>query len=332
MELLFPKTKNYPGSLDFGLFKNRISGSVEVYKKLTSDLLGYIPIDPTTGYSFAYDNLGSMSNKGIEIQLNTTNIAVNDFSWKSILTVAYNENKITELKRMLPLTYSSKTSGNQIEGYSAFPLFGFNYLGLDKNGNPLALNAMKDTVKLASQLKVDDPMYAGTTQPKWYGGLTNIVSYKGVSLSCLIIYNLGQKMRRDVNDFYTGRLLRNYAEYFNDRWKKAGDEAITDIPGYLPSSTSATQRMTALYTQSYYNIISASYAKLRDVTLAYSFPKRVTDKLSMMELQVYGQVNNIMLWKNNKFDIDPEYFNPQLGVRTTRMPAFYTIGLRISFK
>ena len=330
--LTWERTATTNIGVDFGLFDNRLSGSIDAYDKQTSNLLGFVPIDPTTGFSYAYDNLGGLSNNGVEIQLNSINLKSNNFQWRTTLTVSYNRNKITELKRNIVLTQSNKISGTQMEGYSAYPIFGYNYIGLDASGNPLALNATKDTVRLASQLKVDDPMYAGTTQPLWYGGLTNQVSYKNFSLSFLLIYNIGHQMRRDVNRFYTGRMLNNMPAYFNDRWKVAGDETKTDVPKYIANTaTNTSTRNTGFYTNAYQNIVSASYIRLRDLTLNYNLPADLVKKWSMSELSVYGQVNNVLLWTKNKYDIDPEYFDVQAGVRTDRMPAFYTFGIRASF-
>jgi TonB-linked SusC/RagA family outer membrane protein len=330
--LTWERTATTNIGIDFGLFDNRLSGSIDAYDKQTSNLLGFVPIDPTTGFSYAYDNLGGLSNKGLEIMLNGVNIKSKDFQWRTTLTLSYNRNKITELKRNIVLTQSNKISGTQMEGYSAYPIFGYNYIGLDANGNPLALNATKDTVRLASQLKVDDPMYAGTTQPLWYGGITNQVSYKNFSLSFLIVYNLGHMMRRDVNRFYTGRLINNLPTYFNDRWKVSGDETKTDVPKYIANTaTNTSTRNTAFYTSAYQNIESASYLRLRDLTLNYALPADLVKKLSMSDLSVYGQVNNVLLWTKNKHGIDPEYFDVQAGLRTERMPAFYTFGIRASF-
>ncbi len=332
-KLTWERTNTTNIGVDFGLWNNRLSGSVDVYEKFTSDLLGFVPIDPTSGFSFAYDNLGSLTNKGIEVQLNSTNIKKKNFRWNTVFTISYNENEIISLKRQTALTANNKISGTQVEGYSAFPIFGYNYIGLDNNGNPMALGAAKDTLRLANQIKLDDPQYAGTTQPLWYGGLTNIVSYKNFSLSFLIVYNLGNQMRSDVNRFYTGRLTNNIPAYFENRWKAPGDELVTNVPKYIANtSLSSTQRNTILYTSAYQNIVSASYAKLRDLTLSYNFNQGLMDKLSMGELSIYGQVNNIMLWRNNDQGIDPEFYDLQNGVRNDLMPAFFTFGIRASFK
>jgi TonB-linked SusC/RagA family outer membrane protein len=331
--LTWERTKTINVGVDFSLWNQKFSGSIDVYDKHTTDLLGFIPIDPTTGFSYAYDNLGSLKNRGIEVQLNSFHFKRKDFSWRTVLTLSMNRNEILSLKRSSALTFNNKLSGVQIEGYSAYPLFGYNYIGLDKAGNPMALSATKDTLRLANQIKLDDPSYSGTTQPLWYGGITNLVSYKNFSLSFLVIFNLGHQMRLDVNRFYTGRLLTNLPDYFENRWKKEGDEQNTDIPKYIAnSSTSTTQRNTNFYTQGLSNIASASYAKLRDLTINYQIGKKIADKLSMRDLTIYGQVNNILLWTKNRNHIDPEYFDYQQGVRLDRMPAFYTFGLRASFK
>ncbi len=331
--LSWERTATTNAGIDFGIWKNRISGSVDVYQKITNALLGYVPLDPTTGYSYAYDNLGSLSNKGVEIMLNTHNIRSEKLNWRTTFTLSYNKNRVNELKRLTNLSFSQKLSGTQMEGYSAYPIFGFNYIGLDNAGNPMGLSQTNDTIRLSTQVKVDDPVYAGTTQPLWYGGITNSVSYKNLSISFLIVYNLGHQMRRDVNQFYTGRLTRNIPEYFTNRWKAAGDETKTDIPKYIANTaTSTSSRYTSLYTNALQNIVSASYAKIRDVTLNYSFSPGLTNRLSMSSLDIYAQVNNILLWTKNKNGIDPEYYDLQQGVRTDRMPAFYTIGIRASFK
>lgn len=331
--LTWERTATTNLGIDFGFWNDRLSGSVDIYDKQTGDLLGFVPIDPTTGFSYAYDNLGSLSNKGIEVQLNSLIIKAKDFNWRTTLTLSYNKNEILSLKRSIALSVSNKMAGNLIEGYSAFPIFGYDYIGLDKNGNPLALNANKDTLKLTNQAKVNDPLYAGTTQPLWYGGLTNSFSYKNLSLSFLIVYNLGHQMRLDVNRFYTGRLINNIPANFGDRWKKEGDELTTNVPKYIANSANSTsQRSTALYTQAYSNIVDASYAKLRDLTLTYNFEKVMLGRLSMRDLSIYGQVNNVLLWTGNDANIDPEYYDLQQGIRTDRMPAFYTIGIRASFK
>jgi len=330
--LSWERTSTTNIGIDFSLLKNRISGSVDVYTKKTEDLLGYIPLDPTSGWYYAYGNLGQINNNGFEFMINTSNFSGKNFQWNTVFTLSYNENKLTELKRNTALGFSSKINEQFIEGYPAYSLFGFDYIGLNGSGNPVARKANGNEATLSSHFSIDDPVFKGVAQPKWYGGLTNEFSYKGFTLSALIVYNLGHKMRLDVNQTYTGRISTNLKESFAGRWKVAGDEALTDIPKYVANtSSSSSQRYLDIYTKAAQNIISASYAKIRDLTLSYTFPKSISGKILMESLSVYGQVNNIPLWKNNSYDIDPEYYNLRQGVRTEMMPSFFTFGLKVNF-
>ncbi len=327
------RTSTVNAGVDFSILNNRLSGSIDVYKKVTTDLLGYQPVDPTSGWSYAYNNLGDIQNNGIEIQLSSQNIAAKNFKWSTTLTLSYNKNKITGLKTASPLTTGIKANANFVEGYSAYSLFAYNYRGLDAKGNPYSFKTNgTDTARRLADVAVNDLLYMGTTQPLWFGGITNTFTYKRVTLSFLIVYNLGNVMRRDVNQFYTGRLSSNIPGYFNDRWQNAGDEARTDVPKYEGNTAQNGLRYANLYTQANTNVISASYAKLRDLTVSYALPEKVLSKLSMQDGSFYVQMNNVMLWRNNKYNIDPEYYNLNTGVRNSAMPAFYTIGFRTSFK
>ena len=139
-------------------------------------------------------------------------------------------------------------------------------------------------------------------------------------------------MRRDVNQYYTGRLTSNIPVYFNDRWQVPGDELKTNVPKYVSNTAQNSLRYVNLYTQGNTNIESASYAKLRDLTISYQLSQKSISRLGFSNFSIYGQANNLMLWKNNKYGIDPEFYNLSAGTRTGKMPAFFTVGVRTSFK
>jgi TonB-linked SusC/RagA family outer membrane protein len=332
-KIAWERTATTNAGVDFSIFNSRISGSVDVYRKYTTDLLGYQPADPTSGWSFAYNNLGDLENKGFEMDLRSENITNKRFSWTTGLTLSYNKNRIVSLKTPSPLSATQKVNSTFVEGYSAYGLFAYDYIGLNASGNPMALKANgKDTARRSADLTVNDPVYMGTTQPLWYGGITNTLRYSRFTLSFLVVYNLGHVMRRDVNQFYTGRLGANIPSYVNDRWMQAGDEAKTDVPRYEGNTAQHGLRFTNLYTQANRNVVSASYAKVRDLTFSYDLSGNAAGKLGMTDCSVYVQVNNIMLWRANGYGIDPEYYNLRDGVRTNAMPAFYTVGFRTAFK
>jgi hypothetical protein len=147
-----------------------------------------------------------------------------------------------------------------------------------------------------------------------------------------MIYNFGNVMRRDVSDFYAGNglftLISNNAlqsgdlrfrsgnvnAEFANRWKVAGDEANTNVPSWVPvNSVNASRRDTRYYTQGDINVVSAAFVKLRDVSLSYSLPKSVISSIKVNAVKFRLQLSNVMLWKANKYGIDPEFHDASGG-------------------
>lgn len=113
-DLKWEKTKQFDVGLEFGLFNNRLSGEVDYYNKQTSDLLLQANLPYTTGYDFQYLNIGNMENKGVEIMLNSVNIDTRHFKWNTSLNLAYNKNRVKDIKGQI----IESTSGEQraVEG------------------------------------------------------------------------------------------------------------------------------------------------------------------------------------------------------------------------
>lgn len=348
-KLTWESTRNMNIGLDFGVADNRISGSVDVYRKKTSDLLGNLPTNTFTGYASIVGNLGDLENKGIELSLNTLNIRKGAFKWNTILNIAYNKNMISKLNLGTPVTTTRNQVRQQyVQGYPAFTLFAYKFAGLDGMGDPQIQLADGSITKTPNAAKVSDVVFMGTYQPVWSGGLANVFNYKSISLSANAIFNLGHMMRKDVNKTYSGRLTHinvenlssgsgfkggNQHADFANRWKQPGDEQWTDIPVFLPnSSLSNTRRDYEYYTYSDINVVSASYVKLRDLTLAYRLPALLVRKLQAEQVTFRVQVSNLMLWKANKDDIDPEYINAIYGNRSILAnQGTLSLGLNVKF-
>ncbi len=353
--LVWEKTTTTNLGIDATLFKNKLFITLDLYNKNTTDLLGYQAFDPTNGWFRGYTNLGNINNKGIELSLRYQIINENDFKWNANFTFAYNHNKVVSLGNVLPLTPTQKLISNGfVEGYSAYSLFTLKWAGLDESGNPQVYNHEGEIINKAEDLKLEDIIHVGTTQPVYTGGLNNTFTYKNWELSCLIVYNLGHKMRNDVNMFYSGRLTSNLPVYFLDRWQNPGDENTTDVPAYISDGNlSQNLRYTQFYRLADINVINAGYIKLRDLMLTYNVPESITRQMGVNKLRIYAQVNNILLWTANDEGIDPEYYNlsygntlgnggatsagggivggSNIGNRPDKMPPFWTFGVNISF-
>ena len=344
-KLTWESTRTINVGIDFAILNSRIEGAIDVYKKTTDNLLGELPTNSLTGYSSIIGNLGTMENKGFEISLTSLNLQTKHFNWSTQVALAHNKNKIVRINNLTPLTTGFQQIQQRFaEGYDAFALFAYQYAGLDDKGDPVIILQDKTTSTARNITQPDDVIFQGTYQPVWSGGITNRFNYKSFRVIVNAVLNLGHVMRRDVNQFYTGRLTHNnfatggfttgnlHSEFVN-RWKQPGDEQITNIPSYvINSSTSNTRRDIGYYQYADINVVSASFIKLRDITLSYTIPQALSNKLNAKYIDVRLQAGNIMLWKANDFDIDPEFHDAFMGVRSIRSHQHtLTFGIHVNF-
>jgi len=336
-------TKTFNGGVDFAVLKSRIGGSIEFYNKTTTNLLGNISPNPLTGFVRAQGNLGKLNNKGIEMMLRSVNIQSKDFGWNSSLTFSYNKSKLLSYQDIPSIlnTALGKAASSYMVGYSMASIFAYNYAGLDNKGNTqirLANGTVSSDPNIA---KPEDVIYMGTYIPVYNGGFTNTFRYKALSLTANMIYSLGNVMRKDRNEVFSGRITGiagsysggGLSSYFLNRWQKPGDEAHTGIPAYISDENPfiATRNLD-YYRFASTNVVSASYIKLRDITLSYQLPKFLLDKVKISSASFYIQATNFMVWKANKADIDPEYQDLSAGDRY--IPPYkhaFSVGTNINF-
>lgn len=348
-KLTWESTQTINLGIDFALLNNRLTGNLDFYQRKTNDLIGNLSVNNFTGYSQVTGNFGDMKNTGLEAAITSVNIEQRNFSWMSSLAFAYNRNTVSNLLTANPvITGDGKVLQRYMPGYAAFALFAYRFAGLDSEGDPLVWLSDKTTSKNRSVTLPEDIEYMGTYQPVWSGGLSNTFNYKNFSLSANMVYNLGHVMRRDVNQFYTGRLTHNgifantinggfqsgnvHAE-FAQRWRVPGDEAHTNVPSYEPNrSVSDSRRDVEYYMYGDLNVVSASYIKLRDITLSWNLPVKLTGRLGAENVSLRCQMSNVMLWKANRYGIDPEFQDAVFGYRTMRAnQQTVTVGARVSF-
>lgn len=323
-KLTWENTTIFNLGLDFSLLKNRISGSLDMYYKDTEDLLGQLPVNPLTGSTFVYGNIGHLSNKGIELSLSTKNISQKNLNWSTTLNLAYNQNKIKEFGfRNRSLTSATEyLTYNYVNNYPANTLFAYNYAGLDQFGDPQVRLTDGRLTKQLADVKPNDLLNMGVTNPVWSGGLNNSVQYKHISLQVNLIYNLGHVMFRDVNQIYSGGIFisqlnltkGNLHADFANRWKKPGDESNTFIPAFVTNpDISVNRRTTTFYTKANSNVVNASYIKARDIILTYQLPATWLKKVKLERLDLKLQLSNLMLWKANQYGLDPEFRDNKLS-------------------
>ncbi|WP_165825341.1 SusC/RagA family TonB-linked outer membrane protein [Pedobacter yonginense] len=325
-DLSWERTATTNLGLDFSILRNRLSASIDVYDKKSTNLLGIIFPNSFTGFPLGITgNQGTITNKGIEVNLSSENIRSQNFNWQTRWTFAYNKSTMVEISNFTQATTGAAQVNASIKlGYPAYALFAYQYGGLDNTGAPQVILADGSVSKNPTITKADDLLYMGTQQPVYNGGLTNNFQYKNFTLSANMVYNLGHVMRRPRNLSYGGQFRRNVSVDFLSRWKVPGDEAFTDIPAFRTTSTPAVE--TNYFTLGDVNVISASFVKLRDITLFYDLPKFLASKIKAQGVTFRAQVSNVMLWTKNKYGVDPEF----LGAVAPYNQNTFTIGANIS--
>jgi len=285
-------TKNV--GIDFGLFKNKVTGSVDVYDKNTTDMLFKYSVSASLvpGGSI-WANGGSINNKGIEVSLSTTPVSTTNFSWSSSLNMAYNKNKITSLKGPYSngdsVRYSDPEGPGQTNatlqilkvGYPLGQFFSLKYAGKDASGNSLFYK--RDGSTTTSPGIGTDYFYLGSAQPKVLMGWNNTFKYKNFDLNVFIRGTFGNKIfnatRADLS-YTAGATVNNILN-------SAADDKISDT-------------RNSYYSDRY--IENGSYVRLDNATLGYNFkmPFKYVNNI-----RVYASSNNLFTITGYK-GIDPE--------------------------
>jgi TonB-linked SusC/RagA family outer membrane protein len=333
-ELRWEPTFTHNLALDFSLLSNRISGSIDFYHKKTTDLLASQTWDPTrTGFYLINLNTSDITNKGVELRLNTININNSKFRWQTTINLGLNTNKVG---------YSNLNNGSlagfprNFTGLPSRTFFAYQWAGVDATGAGLMWDVQADgkRVKIPAaqyaNLKVEDLVVIGSIVPKYTAGLTNIFQYGNWDLSFLFIANGGHYMATDMLDeFYfsngfDGEGYTNVARIAASRWRKPGDELRTQVP--RKNIMQSNQ-----YNWSDQKFASAGFIKLREVAVAYLFDKRMLGSWPMNSIKLNFQVRNAWKWVKNKNGIDPEAHLMETGERTLPITPTYTFGVLANF-
>lgn len=321
--LLWETKAAFNAGIEFGLLKNRISGSVEFYNTNTRDLFYNRTLSQTTGFASVLSNAGRLQNKGIEVSLRGVPVSTRDFSWTIDGNFTYNKNTIKELgpDGEDNVLVSDGVSVLKI-GKPLNTLYLVKYAGVDPaTGDEQYYD--KDG-KITKTYSPDNNAYLGTSDAPYFGGITNTFRFKGIELQVFWVYSLGNKLYNNdrFNVEYPGYIASSISADLLREWKQAGD--ITDIPRYGADYNS---------TNTDHFVESGSYWRLRNVQLAYVFPKSLLDKLKINSLRVFAQGQN--LYTSTKYrGYDPE---PPSGGNTLNPGAQYptlktvTVGINLGF-
>jgi len=298
-------------ALDFSMFHNRISGSIDYYQKKATDLLAAVPLDYTTGLGAGttIKNVASMKGNGLDIAINTININ-GKFKWTSTLNLSTTKDKVIQYYSS---TNASLVVSGGIAGILDRPVFGiysYKWAGLDPTtGDPMGYlnkNISKDYTALTSNTyNINDLVYKGSFLPTTFGSLGNTLSWKNFSLSASISYKFGYYFRKPSINY--NALFANAAGHLDYiyRWQKPGDEKKTNVPSLVYPNPSGRDQF---YNASEVLVAKGDNIRLQYINLSYDLNKDRLKSLPFKNIQLYVYINNLgIIWRANKDGIDPDY-------------------------
>ena len=323
IELGWERTTQYNYGIDFGLFNNRVSGSLEYYTSKTDDLLFNRGIPSATGFSSTLQNIGKTKGNGIELTLNTINVKTADFEWSSSLSASYQKSTLVELQN----GKFDDINNNLFIGQTRGVIYGFENNGVWRPEDAVEMakfNAAAGStvftfgnarpVDQNGDYKIDannDRIILGSTEPKYIAGLTNTFNYKNIELSIFVIgrfgylYNVG-------GENLSGKTSQRKLDYYTD--------VNTDGEYQKPFFSAGTGDL--------YNTIfgykNGSFLKIRNISLGYNFNTDFVEKIGLSKLRIYVQAANPgMIFSKVKW-VD-------LDTQTTYSNRGMTLGLNVQF-
>ena len=320
-DLTWEKTTLYNVAVDFGAFDNRLNISLEGYYSRTTDLLLTLQTAHVTGFTSRYTNIGSTTNSGFELTIESRNIVNPKFRWNTTLTLSHNNQMVEDIghEEYIAALSSGGNSPFMMYGYKAgYPLnslWGFKYAGVWKTAeefernqhthtyvssttgnNPMTMRGYPKYVDTNNDgiLSEDDLVYMGNSDPFLYGGLQNTFHIGRFKLGVYFTYSLGGKIYNYSELAMGGGNSSNQYRYMIDAWH----------PVRNPDSDLPRAGTDDILVPSDLQIHDASYLRLQNVNLSYTFDlRKKTKALRDITLSFVG--NNIWLWsKYNGFDPD----------------------------
>ena len=313
-DLKWEQTTTYNVAIDFGFLNNRINGSIEYYQKHTKDLLNTISAAAGTNFiNLITANVGKMKNKGVEANVNAIAIQSKDFTWEVGYNITWNDSKITKLTTTFNPDYQGIDAGtNQKHQVGEMPGTFYLYQQVyDKNGKPIQ-NAFVDRNNDGQITEADRYLTHKSPMAKVYMGFSSQFSYKK--------WDLGFNLRANFGNYvYNGVASGNSTSN-----NYGGKGFITNLYNGF-QDTGFTLLNTSEQMASDYFLENASFLKMDNLTLGYSFQNLFAAKLSG---RISASVQNV--FTISKYSgLDPEC--GAIDSNIWPRPRTYTIGLNLNF-
>lgn len=330
-DLTWEKTAQYNVGIDYVLFNSRISGSVDVYKTKTTDLLMIMSIPSLTGYTSTWANIGETKGRGIDLQISTVNIKTSDFTWNTNITWSKDRSEISKLNNGLEELGGDKPTNYWGVGEDIGVYYDYVYDGVWKTSEATEADVygckpgqikVKDLNKDGSLDANNDKQIVGRKRPDWSGGMVNTFNYKNLEFSFFIFSRWGSTFQSG-QETLGGRFSMRKLDY----WIAGENE---DAEYYSPGSSgeSADPKASSM------NYQDGTFVKMRNISLGYNFKTKQLSKYGIRNLKVYAQCMNpfTIYSKCDYLDTDLTSYNNNTrttGSATTQKGLVF--GLNVGF-
>ena len=298
--LSWEKNGTWNVGLDFSFF-NRLRGGLDVYQRITSDMLLSRKVPQTSGFSSIMMNVGKLENLGVEFQLSADIISRPDMLWTVGVNLAHNRTKLLDLAGDDKIEAAPFL--HHVKGGPMYQFYLRDYYGVNPS-NGEALWVTEDGT-LTNDYQKARHHYCGSPEPKLLGGFNTSFAWKGLSVSAFFEFKYGAKVYTCNEQSYLNgdgkEMTTNQMASSNNYWKKPGDVGV--LPKPVAGNVSHSNDM-----DSDRWIENGDYVRLKDLTVSYSLPEKILKPIRMKGLKIYVSGLNLYCWN------DVNFWDPELGI------------------
>jgi hypothetical protein len=343
-DLTWEKSATTNIGIDFAVMNNRISGTIDLFRTKTSDILYKRGLPQSSGVTDVYENVASTLNKGIEIAITSQNIQKGDLKWTSTLTFTKTDQQILDIvngKDILHPTASERESlliGRPITAFYTFVKEGIwqtdeaakaaSIRYGSATGNPFkpgdiklrdisGPNGVPDGIIDATY----DRVYIGSTVPDWIAGLQNTITFKNFDLGVFLLFRYGQTIDAEFLGRYNPGGTGNGPDII-DYWTP--ENPTNDFPRPVKGGNIINYAGYQTLT-----FVDGSFFKIKNLTLGYTLPKKLSNKIASDNIRFYITGSNVLTVAKSHLvkDYDPE----RGGAESAPIGRQYVFGVNVGF-
>ncbi|WP_158858748.1 SusC/RagA family TonB-linked outer membrane protein [Lunatibacter salilacus] len=291
--------------LELRLFDEKITFDFAYYRKITNDQILATQISDASSFTNQLVNIGQSMNQGLEMLVSGSPIRTEKFRWDASVNLTYNTSEVlklglTDADTMITVSGGGGRILNQVVGRPIGQLYTFTYLRDDQGRQVFDQNSGRP-------LRNDNPQNVGSVLPRYFGGITNTFTWKGLSLFTLIDFKLGHKMFEGRNQNYQRHGLHKNTLNGRDQGFVVGDGVNPN--GEINTTQSLIQPFYETTNVLGINedwVVNAGFWKLRQISLSYDLSKHLPESLFIKRLRISGVANNVAIIKRWTENMDPE--------------------------